>query len=690
MYRIGIDVGGTFTDVTLLNSETGRYYTYKLSSTLQDQSLAIANGTKETLELYGVPVSEIEYFGHGTTVATNMIIERKGAKTALITTKGFRDLLEIGRQTRPSLYNIMEDKPETLVKRSLRKEISERVTAKGDILRDVDRDEVRSVLKELKEQGVESIAVCFLFSFLNSRNEKIVEECIKEVWPEAYYSVSSTILPEFREFERLSTTVINSYLGPRMKMYIHNLRQRIKEVGVTVEPYITQSNGGVMSISSTIQTPVQTALSGPSAGVMGAVYIAEAAGFKDIITYDMGGTSTDVSLVKDGIAEYTTKRKVCGLPSGVPMIDVHAVGAGGGSIAQIDNAGALKVGPESAGANPGPAAYGLGNENPVVTDANLVLGRINPHYVLGGRLKIDAELSKKAVKAKIADPMGIGTEEAALGIVKVVNSNMARAIRVITVEKGHNPSDFTLVAYGGAGPLHAVHLAQEMGIRTVLIPPAPGALCALGLLTADIKKSYVRTAIASYDEMTPEQINAVMSSLRDEGSAWLDSEKVPSERRKFHGIAEMRYVGQNYELQVEIPTENITVSDIEKMKQDFFVAHEKNYGYYNPNAPVQFVNFRCEATGIVKKPNLAELETTLDDPSKAEIGRRVVHFEESGAVDCPVYDRAKFGRAERVNGPCIIEQMDSTTVVPPNTWFSIDKFGNLIIRAFDEDQDKEA
>ncbi|HIR17660.1 MAG TPA: hydantoinase/oxoprolinase family protein [Candidatus Caccocola faecigallinarum] len=690
MYRIGIDVGGTFTDVTLLNSETGRYYTYKLSSTLQDQSLAIANGTKETLELYGVPVSEIEYFGHGTTVATNMIIERKGAKTALITTKGFRDLLEIGRQTRPSLYNIMEDKPETLVKRSLRKEISERVTAKGDILRDVDRDEVRAVLKELKEQGVESIAVCFLFSFLNSQNEKIVEECIKEVWPEAYYSVSSTILPEFREFERLSTTVINSYLGPRMKMYIHNLRQRIKEVGVTVEPYITQSNGGVMSISSTIQTPVQTALSGPSAGVMGAVYIAEAAGFKDIITYDMGGTSTDVSLVKDGIAEYTTKRKVCGLPSGVPMIDVHAVGAGGGSIAQIDNAGALKVGPESAGANPGPAAYGLGNENPVVTDANLVLGRINPHYVLGGRLKIDAELSKKAVKKKIADPMGIGTEEAALGIVKVVNSNMARAIRVITVEKGHNPSDFTLVAYGGAGPLHAVHLAQEMGIRTVLIPPAPGALCALGLLTADIKKSYVRTAIASYDEMTPEQINAVMSSLRDEGSAWLDSEKVPNERRKFHGIAEMRYVGQNYELQVEIPTENITASDIEKMKQDFFVAHEKNYGYYNPNAPVQFVNFRCEATGIVKKPNLAELETTLDDLSKAEIGRRVVHFEESGAVDCPVYDRAKFGRAERVNGPCIIEQMDSTTVVPPNTWFSIDKFGNLIIRAFDEDQDKEA
>ncbi len=690
MYRIGIDVGGTFTDVTLLNSENGKYYTYKLSSTLQDQSLAIANGAKETLELYGVPVKEIEYFGHGTTVATNMIIERKGAKTALITTKGFRDLLEIGRQTRPSLYNIMEDKPETLVRRSLRKEAGERVTAKGRIIKEINRDEVRAVLQGLKEQGVESLAVCFLFSFLNASNEKAVEECIKEVWPEVYYSVSSTILPEFREFERLSTTVINSYLGPRMKMYIHNLRQRIKDVGVTVEPYITQSNGGVMSISSTIQTPVQTALSGPSAGVMGAVYIAEAAGFRDIITYDMGGTSTDVSLVKDGIAEYTTKRKVCGLPSGVPMIDVHAVGAGGGSIAQIDNAGALKVGPESAGANPGPAAYGLGNENPVVTDANLVLGRINPHYVLGGRLKIDAELSKKAVKDKIADPMGIETEDAALGIVKVVNSNMARAIRVITVEKGHNPSDFTLVAYGGAGPLHAVHLAQEMGIRTVLIPPAPGALCALGLLTADIKKNHVRTAITAYDEITPEQINAVMSSLRKEGEDWLDSENVPEDRRKFHGIAEMRYVGQNYELQVEIPTENITSADIEKMKHGFFAAHEKNYGYYNPNASVQFVNFRCEATGIVKKPNLAELGFSTDEPAQAESGRRVVYFEECGAVDCPVYDRGKFGQAEHIEGPCIIEQMDSTTVVPPHTWFSIDKFGNLIIRAFDENQEKEA
>ena len=682
MYRIGIDVGGTFTDVTLLNSETGAYYTYKLSSTLHDQSEAIANGTKETLALYGVPVEQLEYFGHGTTVATNMIIERKGAKTALITTKGFRDLLEIGRQTRPSLYDIMEDKPETLVRRALRREVDERTMADGTILRKVNRDEVLRVLSQLKEKGVESLAVCFLFSFLNPENERIVEQCIKETWPEVYCSVSSTILPEFREFERLSTTVINSYLGPRMKMYIHHLQDRIRQVGVRVEPYITQSNGGVMSISSTIQTPVQTALSGPSAGVMGAVYVAKAAGFLDIITYDMGGTSTDVSLVKDGIAEYTTKRKVCGLPSGVPMIDVHAVGAGGGSIAHIDNAGALKVGPESAGANPGPVAYNLGNEQPVVTDANLVLGRINPHYVLGGRLKIDAQLSRAAMKKQIADPMGLSVEAAAQGVISVVNSNMARAIRVITVEKGHNPSDFTLVAYGGAGPLHAVHLAQEMGIHTVLIPPAPGALCALGLLTADIKKSYVKTALIPYDQATPEQINQAVLPLMEEGSRWLASENVSEQRRQFHNVAEMRYVGQNYELQVEIPAGLVDQADLDRMKEDFFRAHEMNYGYYNPNAPVQFVNFRSEAIGQVQKPRLAELTGHMETPSGAVIDHRDVYFEESGLVRCPVYDRSKFGRCPRVDGPCIVEQMDSTTVIPPNTWFEVDIHGNLIVNAF--------
>lgn len=684
MYRIGIDVGGTFTDVTLLNAETGKYYNYKLSSTPHDQSVAIADGARETMELYHVKPEEINYFGHGTTVATNMIIERKGAKTAMITTKGFADILEIARQVRPSLYNIQADKPEALIRRSLRREVDERICSDGSIYRTLDREEVCTVLRSLKEQGVESLAVCFLFSYLNNTHEKMVEECIREVWPEVYYSISSTILPEFREFERLSTTVINSYLGPKMKQYIDNLRQRVKEEGITVEPYITQSNGGVMSIGSTIRTPVQTALSGPSAGVVGAIYICEAAGYRNLITYDMGGTSTDVSLVLDGMPEYTTKRKVCGLPSGIPMIDVHAVGAGGGSIAHIDVGGALKVEPESAGASPGPACYALGGTEPVVTDANLVLGRINPGYVLGGRMKLHREKAMEAVNRAIAGPMGLSCEEAALGIVSVVNSNMARAIRVITVERGYNPSDFTLVAYGGAGPLHAVHLAQEMSIHKVIIPPSPGTLCALGLLTADIRKGHVRTAIGPYSESSAQAVNAIFAPLMAEGDLWLKSEKVPPENRRFHNVVEMRYIGQNYELQVEVPSTGLTDQDFIEIKQKFFAEHEKNYGYYNPNAPMQFVNFRSEAVGVVSKPKLSPIGRVTTDLETCMLSHREVYFEGRGWMLCPVYDRSKLGEISRVDGPCIVEQMDSTSVIPPDTYFEVDCYGNIIITVSEE------
>ena len=679
MYRIGIDVGGTFTDVTLLDVDTGKYYNYKLSSTPHDQSVAIADGARSIMQECHVAPEEIAYFGHGTTVATNMIIERKGAKTALITTKGFKDILEIARQVRPSLYNTQADKPEALIRRSLRKEVSERICSDGSVHISLNKDEVKEVLKDLKRQGVESIAVCFLFSYLNNCHEKEVEECIKEIWPDVYYSVSSTILPEFREFERLSTTVINSYLGPKMKQYIDNLRERIKCEGIAVEPYITQSNGGVMSISSTVQTPVQTALSGPSAGVVGAIYVCNAAGYRDLITYDMGGTSTDVSLVLNGVPEYTTKRKVCGLPSGIPMIDVHAVGAGGGSIAHIDVGGLLKVGPESAGAMPGPACYDLGGLNPVVTDANLVLGRLNSGYILGGRMKLHKDKSVAAIEKNIAEPMGISCEEAANGIVSVVNANMARAIRVITVERGYNPSDFTLVAYGGAGPLHAVALAKEMGIHKVLIPPSPGTLCALGLLTADIRKSYVKTFITPYADSSAQAVNDIFELLMAEGNLWLDSEHVPHENRFFHNIIEMRYIGQNYELQVDLPQEQLTNEGFEGLRQKFFAEHEKNYGYYNPTAPIQIVNFRCEAIGVVAKPKLSELEHSTVDPSECLVMHRDVYFAETGWLNCPVYDRSKLGITYRINGPCIIEQMDSTAVIPPDTYFEVDKYGNIIV-----------
>ena len=637
------------------------------------------NGASEILKLYQVSPKEIDYFGHGTTVATNMIIERKGAKTALLTTKGFGDLLEIGRQVRPSLYNLQEDKPEPLVPRSLRKEVDERILADGSELKEVSPNQVKEILLKLKKENVASVAVCFLFSYLNHSHEEIVEKCIKEVWPDVYYSISSTIIPEFREFERLSTTVINSYLGPKMKQYIDNLHQRVSSMGIDVEPYITQSNEGVMSISSTVETPVQTALSGPSAGVVGAIYVAESAGFNNLITYDMGGTSTDVSLVMNGTPEYTTKRKVCGLPSGIPMIDVHAVGAGGGSIAHLDNAGALKVGPESAGADPGPAAYGLGGENPVVTDANIVLGRINPTHFLGGRMTIHADLARKVISEKLASPMNMTVEQAASGIISVVNSNMARAIRVITVERGYNPSDFTLVAYGGAGPLHAVSLAREMNIGKVLLPPNPGTLCSLGLLTADIRKSYVRTSMMNYDSCSPDAINDIFRNLMGEGQDWLDTEHVSSENRRFHNVIEMRYIGQNYELQIPVSSNTLDMEDIQALKEAFFKEHEKNYGYFNPTAPIQLVNFRSEAIGIVTKPGLSTLEHKTEDPADCIIEYRDVFFDETGFINCPVYDREKLGQTERIEGPCIIEQMDSTSVIPPKAWFLVDHYGNIIV-----------
>lgn len=361
------------------------------------------------------------------------------------------------------------------------------------------------------------------------------------------------------------------------------------------------------------------------------------------------------------------------------MIDVHAVGAGGGSIAHLDNAGALKVGPESAGANPGPVAYGLGGTDPVVTDANLTLGRINPNYVLGGRMKINAELSRKAIEEKLAKPMNTTIEKAADGIISVVNSNMARAIRVITVERGYNPSDFALVAYGGAGPLHAVNLAQEMGIKTVIIPPNPGTLCSLGLLTADIRRSYVKTAIMQLDQASAKWIDECLQPLMEKGNEWLSSEAVAQEKRHFRNVAEMRYVGQNYELQIPLPDGPMPENILKTVKQKFFEEHEKNYGYYNADAPVQFVNFRSESIGEVAKPTLSKLTSAMENPSVAQIDTRKVYFADAGFVDSPIYQRERFGTCKRVNGPCIIEQMDSTTVIPPETWFEVDEYGNLIV-----------
>lgn len=679
MYRIGIDIGGTFTDFCLFNVNTGKIKVFKTSSTPQEPSEAIENGIVQIFERFDVQPQEIEYLAHGTTVATNAVIEHKGSKTGLITTQGFRDLLEIARQKRPSLYDLFADKPRPLVPRFLRLEVPERLNYQGEIIEPLDENAVTQAVHELQSQGVESIAVTFLHAYMNPDHERRVKAIVEREFPDAHISISSEVVPEFREYERLSTTCLNAYLMPLIKRYMEKLQQRIQRLGIPEDPYITQSNGGIMTIHTTKAFPIRTALSGPAAGVMGAVFISRLAEFGNIITFDMGGTSTDVSLIEAGTPQLTEDKDVAGYPCRIPMIDVHAVGAGGGSIAWIDQGMLLKVGPQSAGADPGPACYDLGGTEPTVTDANVVLGRLNPEYLLNGRMKIDRAKSERAIREKLCSEIKMDVINAARGILRVVTSNMVRAVRVVSVEKGYNPADFGLMAYGGAGPLHAVDVARELNIGTVIVPPAPGILCAVGLLTTDIRTDYVKTAVnPACPEIVP-RLQQQFDEIEQEALAWLDSEGISEEKRRFIRSLDMRYLGQNYELLV--PMENdgsrITPDTIVSLIERFHAKHKKAYGHASPGAPVQIVNCRVRALGEVPKPELQRLPERENAPE--EKSSRLTYFYAAEPVKTPVLSRESLGANFVGEGPLIIEQMDSTIVVPPGDKIKSDDYGNLII-----------
>ena len=492
--RIGVDTGGTFTDLCAYDEETGRIHVRKVSSTPADPGQAIVRGLGELLDqIGGRDIGEVTYFAHGTTVGTNALLTGRGARTGLITTRGFRDLLELGRGRRPHMYDLQADKPAPFVPRDLRLEVTERVRHDGRVEIPLDRDEVRAAVRELRDGGVVAIAVCLLYSYVRPDHEQAVGEIIREEFPEAHVSLSSDVLPEFREFERLSTVVTNAYVGPVVADYLARLRGTLAASGLPAEPHVTQSNGGVIPFVTAEKLPVRLVLSGPSTGVVGAAAICTAAGFPDIITFDMGGTSTDVSLVRDGEPKVAASLEIDGRPIRSPMLDIHTVGAGGGSIAWIDSGGHLRVGPASAGAFPGPACYGNGDE-PTVTDANVVLRVLNPEYLLNGQLKIDKDASHRAV-GRLAERLGMSVEETAQGIISVVTANMARAIRVISVHRGYDPRDYALVPFGGAGPLHAARLAAELGSPVIVVPEIPGAQSALGLLMTDVRSDFMRTRI---------------------------------------------------------------------------------------------------------------------------------------------------------------------------------------------------
>ena len=673
---VGVDTGGTFTDIVLL--QEGKIRIHKVLSTPDDPSSAILQGLADL----GV-AQNLDVLVHGSTVATNAVLEHKGAITGLITTAGFRDVLEIGRQTRPKLYAINVQKVPPLVPRSLRVEVNERLNERGEVLVELDEASLYEAIRTLQEAGVEAVAISLLFSFTNPEHERIVTEAVRAA--NFYVSPSCEVLPEFREYERTSTVVLNAYVGPLIDRYLARLESELSQHTVL---RIMQSNGGSILSSTARREAARTLLSGPAAGVVGAAFVAQMSGFTQTITLDIGGTSTDVALVNGSISE-TTDGNIGGYPTRLPMIDIHTVGAGGGSIAHFDVGGALRVGPVSAGANPGPAAYGRGGTQATVTDANLVLGRLLPEAFLGGTMSLDTERAYDAI-TQIAERLATTPQEAALGIIRVVNANMEAAIRLISVERGCDPRQFTLVAFGGAGPLHACELAAALGIPRVLIPTTPGVLSALGMLTADTLKDYVRTVMVAAEEAHT-AVEAVFAELAEQGRSDLAREGIAEEHIAIEQYLDLRYVGQSYEL--VIPFE----SNITQAVESFHVAHETRFGYSDPGERVQVVNVRLKARGLANPPQLEQRESKQSS-NPAPVSKRDVVFMDtkklaiSGSYrtySVPIYEREMLEPGNILTGPAIITQYDTTTVLPPGWQASVDAVRNLIIEQTEEGQEHE-
>lgn len=682
-WRVGVDSGGTFTDVCLFDAASGDISVWKVASTPDDPSRGIAIGVDEALDTRGLAADArslaVAYLGHGTTVATNALITGAGARVGLVTTGGFRDLLEIGRQKRPDLYDLFAAKPKTLVPQQLRFEVDERVLHTGKVDTPLDEEAVRAAARQMRDQGVEAVAICFLYAFLNPDHERAALAIVAEELPDAFLCASHEIAPEFREFERLSTATVNAYLGPIMHRYISRLSPRFADLGLSVPPHLTQSNGGVVRFGVAAQTPVRAVLSGPSTGVVAARAIGTRAGFDDLITFDMGGTSSDVALMAGGDVALTNESTVHGYPIKAPMLDIHTVGAGGGSIASIDAGGLLKVGPESAGADPGPVCYGRGATQPTVTDANIVLQILNPTHLLDGRMAVRRDRAVEAI-GKIASQLGMGLEDTAQGILSVVTANMAKAIRVISVQRGHDPRAYALMAFGGAGPLHAVRLAQELDMARVIVPRNPGILCAMGLLLTDLRADFASTCLVPLETDALYMIATALAEVEAQGAAWFADEAITPEDRRTARRIDMRYEGQNHELPIPVPHGPLDARALEHLKDAFAEAHTRMYGFAVEGERINCVTFRLEATGVVRKAELPETELGPVDAAAAMTGAREVWYPETGAfTQTTLYARDGLRPGMAFDGPAIVEQMDTTTLIPPEVTVRIDTLDNLVL-----------
>ncbi len=692
--RIGIDVGGTFTDIVLIDDKHKHIHTTKVLTVPQNPAQGLLNGVEKILRIANATMADLDYMvhGHGTTIGTNALIERKGARTGLITTAGFRDVLEIARVERPDegLYDFLVDLPEPLVPRYLRVEVDERIGSHGEVVRALDEASVVRAAQYLKEQTVETIAVCLLFSFLNPSHEKRVKEICREVYPAATISLSSEISPEFREFERTSTTVINAYLQPIVERYIRTLMTMLQEKygdpstgsGRRVEVRIMQASGGAMSAETAREHAVNIVNSGPAGGAVAGAFIGNLLGDQQVMTVDMGGTSFDIGIIVDGVPRVSSEGKFEGYPVKIPAVDVHALGAGGGSIAWIDKGGALNVGPQSAAADPGPACYGIRGELPTVTDANLALGRLNPDYFLGGEMKLYPERARAAIEQHIARPLRMSIEEAAYGIVRVVNANMVKGMAGSSIQKGLDPREFTLVAFGGAGPLHACELAKDIGMRKVVVPLYPGAFSAFGLVMSDIRHDYVRTVAKPATQLDPDALQRAYAEMEQEAREQLRAEKICDDDVEIQWTADVRYAGQAYELNVPVPhSGRITRKVIDALIARFHALHQKVYAYHSLTETVDVINVRLIGIGRVPAVKLpvTRQKRGATSPRAALKGKRPVYFDGRGFVNVPVYERAGLQSGAVVKGPCIIEEVISSTVVIAGATASVDGWGNIII-----------
>jgi N-methylhydantoinase A/oxoprolinase/acetone carboxylase beta subunit/N-methylhydantoinase B/oxoprolinase/acetone carboxylase alpha subunit len=685
--RVGVDVGGTFTDLILVDEETGRITVDKVPSTPDDPARGVVDGIARLCEKAEVTLAQVDNLLHGTTVATNIALTHTGAEVGMITTEGMRDILHIARHKKPLNFSLQQELPwqsRPLVKRRHRLTVPERVTVpRGDVLVPLDEDAVRDRVRQLRDAGVEAVAVCFLHSYLNPAHEERVKEILVEEFPEAFLSVSNEVLPLYREFERFSTVALNAYVGPKVSRYVERFAQAMRESGFAHGVQLMQSSGGMATVESASTRPVNLLMSGPVAGLIGGIWAGRVAGFDNVVTLDIGGTSADIGVAAGGQLRmrHLLDTKIGDYQAMVPMVDIDTIGAGGGSIAYVDQGGVFRVGPQSAGADPGPACYGRGGELPTSTDAQLALGRLrSDRGLLGGGMTLDRSLAEEAISA-VADELGMTVEEAALGALQVQKYGMTQAIELNSVRRGYDPREFTLVAAGGAGPLFACDIALELEIARVLVPPHPGIIAATGLLATDLQHEFVATERHALKSLDRARISSRFDGLAEQAVAQLDADAVPHGRRLIRRLADCRYAGQGYEVRTEVPPGAVDEAWVEELKERFHRAHEHEYGH-RFDAPIEIINIRVVAIGRVDELGAAEVERGDGDPTQAKTLEREVVFDVDGTAQrhlTPFYERERLQAGDRIDGPAIVEQYDTTTVIPPGLRAEIDAHGNIVV-----------